>query len=201
MANSWSAIILTGGTSARFGADKSEAILGGRALVDHLISALPDRIPIIVVGPERESFDARVLVTQETPAFSGPVAAIAAGIKLVKTELVAVFATDMPFGPLLIPQLMASLNDTCEAVLPLDGVGFAQPLCALYRVDALTRALLSFETVIGQSMRKLVAQMRVIQVPVTLEESQFLTDIDTQENLVTAQKSYETINSVQQEKS
>ncbi len=200
MANSWSAMILTGGTSKRFGADKSEAILADRALVDHLIAAIPHPVPIIVVGPDRAAFDTRVQVTQETPAFSGPVAAIAAGMKLVRAELVAVFATDMPFGPLLIPQLMASLNETCEAVLPLDGAGFVQPLCALYRVDALNRALSSFETVIGESMRKLVAHMRVVQVPISVEESQLLTDIDTRENLATAQKSCRALNNLQKEK-
>ena len=194
-------MILTGGTSKRFGADKSEAILADRALVDHLIAAIPHQIPIIVVGPDRAGFDARVQVTQETPAFSGPVAAIAAGMKLVRTELVSVFATDMPFGPLLLPQLMDSLNETCDAVLPQDGTGFVQPLCALYRVEALNRALSSLETVIDQSMRKLVAHMRVVQVPISIEESQLLTDIDTQENLITALESYKELNNAKREKS
>ena len=194
-------MILTGGTSKRFGADKSEAILADRALVDHLIAAIPHQIPIIVVGPDRAGFDARVQVTQETPAFSGPVAAIAAGMKLVRTELVSVFATDMPFGPLLLPQLMDSLNETCDAVLPQDGAGFVQPLCALYRVEALNRALSSLETVIDQSMRKLVAHMRVVQVPISVEESQLLTDIDTQENLITALESYKELNNAKREKS
>lgn len=197
MADSWSALILTGGTSKRFGADKSEALLAGRALVDHLISAIPEEISIIVVGPDRDSFSNRVQVTQESPAFSGPVAAIAAGVKLLSTELVAVFATDMPFGPLLIPQLLSSMNDDCEAVLPLDTSGFVQPLCALYRVDALIQALSSLETVIGESMRKLIANMRVVEIPINSEESGFLTDIDTQENLVAALTSYHALNTGQ----
>lgn len=197
MADSWSAIILTGGTSKRFGADKAEAILAGRALIDHLISAIPEEIPIIVVGPNRAAFDTRVQVTQESPPFSGPVAAIAAGVKLVRTELVAIFATDMPFGPLLIPQLLSSMNDECQAVLPLDTSGFVQPLTALYRVDALNQALSSLETVIGESMRRLVANMRVVQVPIVSEESRLLIDIDTQENLAAALTSYNALNNEQ----
>ncbi|HEY4898755.1 MAG TPA: molybdenum cofactor guanylyltransferase, partial [Candidatus Nanopelagicaceae bacterium] len=145
MVNSWSAIILTGGTSKRFGSDKAEAKIAGRALIDHLIESIPQHIPIIVVGPARDSFDSRIQVTQETPAFGGPVAAIAAGLELVRTELVAVFATDMPFAPLLIPQLMNALSNKSyesDAVLPNDSNGIAQPLCALYRVDALAKVLL-----------------------------------------------------------
>jgi hypothetical protein len=37
----WSALILTGGTSNRFGSDKSEARLDGMALIDFLISSIP----------------------------------------------------------------------------------------------------------------------------------------------------------------
>ena len=36
----WSALILTGGTSKRFGSDKSEAIIDGTALIDFLISSI-----------------------------------------------------------------------------------------------------------------------------------------------------------------
>lgn len=192
----WSAIILTGGTSKRFGTDKAEAMLAGRALIDHLISEIPAEIPIIVVGPDRAAYDTRVQVTQETPALSGPVSAIAAGVKLVRTEWVAIFATDMPFGPLLIPQLIAAINDGCDAVLPLDTSGFIQPLCALYRVDALHRAILTLDSVIGESMRKLIAAMRVVQVEINIEEARFLTDIDTPENLVEAIKSYNAVSNM-----
>ncbi len=196
MGNAWSAIILTGGTSKRFGSDKSEAKIAGRALIDHVISEIPAETPIIVVGPDRTAFEPRVQVTQETPAYSGPVAAIAAGLKLVRTELVAVFATDMPLGPLLTPQLLNSMNEDCDAVLPLDTSGFIQPLCALYRVEALSRALSTLETVNGASMRKLVAKMRVLQVDIDREQAGLLMDIDTRENLTEVEASYSALHAM-----
>ena len=199
MDNSWSAIILTGGTSKRFGSDKAEAKIAGRALIDHLIDAIPEQVPIIVVGPVRDNFEARIQVTQETPALGGPVAAIAAGLELVRTELAAVFATDMPFSPSLIPQLMNAMSNESyesDAVLPIDSNGFAQPLCALYRVDALVKALLTFETISGQSMRNLLAVMRVAHIEIDNRGVRSLVDIDTQDDLINAISNFDDMSTI-----
>jgi molybdopterin-guanine dinucleotide biosynthesis protein A len=196
MDNSWSAIILTGGTSKRFGSDKTEAKIAGRALIDHLIESIPGHVPIIVVGPARDNFESRIQVTQETPALGGPVAAIAAGLELVRTELAAVFAADMPFAPLLIPQLMNAMSYESDAVLPIDFNGFVQPLCALYRVDALAKALLTFEAISGQSMRNLLAGLRVAHIEVDNPGVRSLIDIDTQEDLIKAIYNFEDMSTI-----
>ena len=194
MDNSLSVMILTGGTSKRFGSDKSEALLGDRALIDHLIDEIPAGLPIVIVGPPRDSYGAQIQVVQESPAHGGPVAAIAAGVALVQTKLVAIFATDMPYGPLLIPQLIDSLHAECDAVLPVDAEGYAQPLSALYRVDALLQAVSSFATVDGESMRNLVASLKVVKIPIDKSSAHMLLDIDTQADLTEAVSSYKGMN-------
>ena len=190
MVNALSVIILTGGTSKRFGSDKSEALLAGRSLIDHVISEIPDGVPIVVVGPPRDSYSAQILVVQENPVLGGPVAAIAAGLALVQTELVAIFATDMPFGPLLIPQLSVAMERDAEAVLLIDSAGFDQPLSALYRVNSLRQALSTFEDVTGESMRNLVAALRVTRIPIDNSSLHLLIDIDTESDLIEAVSSY-----------
>jgi len=190
MGNSLSVIILTGGTSKRFGSDKSEAMIGGRALIDHLICEIPTELPIIVVGPPRDTYSADIQVVQESPALGGPVAAIAAGVALVQTELVAIFATDMPFGPLLIPQLLVALLPESGAVLPIDSAEFDQPLSALYRVNSLREALSTFQSVNGESMRNLVAALQVVRIPMENSSAHLLMDIDTKADLIAADSSY-----------
>lgn len=190
MGNSLSVIILTGGTSKRFGSDKSEAKLGGRPLIDHLISEIPTELPIIVVGPPRDTYSVDIQVVQESPALGGPVAAIAAGVALLQTELVAIFATDMPFGPLLIPQLLVALQPESGAVLPIDSAGFDQPLSALYRVNSLREALSTFQSVNGESMRNLVAALQVTRIPIENSSAHLLMDIDTKADLMAADSSY-----------
>lgn len=168
-------IVLTGGTNRRFGSDKSEALLGGKTLLETLCGALPSG-ELIIVGPE-SSVAAKYV--REEPSYSGPVAAIGAGIAHCTAELVAIFATDMPFAPLLLPKLMASLQS--DAALPLDVEGIMQPLAGLYRRSALHQALASYENLENQSMKSLTSKLKVDEVP--LVETELLIDIDTPEAL------------------
>lgn len=182
MASNWSALILSGGTSKRFGSDKSEAKLEGRALIDLVLDAIPGDVPVVVVGPNRLEFDSRVQVIQEQPPFGGPVAGIAAGISLVKTELVAILATDMPYAPSILPLLIANLDEEIDAILPLDDSGFLQPFSGIYRRSALAAALEKLATVDGESMRNLVADLRVKSFELA-GDARALLDIDTQDDL------------------
>ena len=79
------------------GTDKTAAALGTTTVLDHLLDHLPDGWPVVAVGPERPTHR-RVRWTRETPTGAGPVAAVAAGLPLVDTDLVVLLAGDMPFA-------------------------------------------------------------------------------------------------------
>ena len=98
-------IILTGGTSKRFGSDKSEALINDKTLLEYLTEGLSN---LVIVGPET---DLEAVYVREEPAGAGPVAAIDAGLRAVDTDLVSIFATDMPFAPRVLPQL---INTSCQ---------------------------------------------------------------------------------------
>jgi molybdopterin-guanine dinucleotide biosynthesis protein A len=169
-------IILTGGTSHRFGSNKSEAEINGRSLLDILTSELDD---LIIVGP-KTNIDA--IYVREEPIGGGPVAAIGAAMNVVDTELVAIFATDMPFAPKILEKLEQSLVD--DAALPVDSEGFVQPLAALYKSNQLRSALCSLGALENRSLKELVAILKINQVP--LVETELLLDIDTQADLFKA---------------
>ena len=169
-------IILTGGTSKRFGSDKSQALIKGLPLIEFLASDLKD---LIIVGP-KTNIDA--IYVREEPIGAGPVAAIAAGMKEVDSELVAIFATDMPFAPKLLPQLESALIH--DAALPIDFDGFIQPLAGIYRSDKLRIALKSLGTPDNKSVKELIAKLQIDQVP--LVDTELLLDIDTQDDLLKA---------------
>lgn len=166
-------IILTGGTSQRFGSNKSEAEINGRSLLEILTSELDD---VIIVGPKTH-IDA--IYVREEPIGGGPVAAVGAAMKVVDTELVAVFATDMPFAPKILEKLENSLID--DAALPVDNEGFVQPLAALYKSDKLRSALSSLGDLENRSLKELVNNLKINQV--SLVETEFLLDIDTPADL------------------
>lgn len=182
----WSALILTGGTSNRFGSDKSEAILQGKTLIDYLISSIPAGVPVVIVGPARDEFATTIRVVQEDSPGGGPVAGIAAGLPLIETEYVSVLATDMPYSAALVPLLMKDLSDEVDGAIVVDEEGFQQPFSGIYRTLVLKRALEEIAPVSGQSMRKLLNQLHVTHVKLSADETHLLVDIDTPEDLIKA---------------
>ena len=167
----WSVIVLSGGTNKRFGSDKSQALLKGVTLLDHVLSFIPAGIKTVIVGKD----------VFEQPLLGGPVAGIARGVQEVDTEYVAIAAVDMPYGSSLFPQLLEAITD--DAAMPVDSQGFKQPLCGIYRRQALLAALAKLGDVHGQSMRALCDLLVIDEVKV---DAGALVDIDTPEDLINA---------------
>jgi molybdopterin-guanine dinucleotide biosynthesis protein A len=170
----WSAIVLSGGTNKRFGSDKSAALLHDTTLLDHVLSFIPKEIKTVIVGKD----------VFEEPPLGGPVAGIARGLQEIDTEFVAVAAVDMPYGSALFSQLLASIKS--DAAMPIDADGFQQPLCGIYRRNALVSALEKLGTPHGQSMRALCELLVVDEVQA---DARALIDIDTPEDLISAHSS------------
>lgn len=177
------AIVLTGGTSKRFGSNKSVALLAGKSLLENLVSFLPE-IPIIIVGPETPIAATYV---REEPVHSGPVAAIAAAMKDVDSDTVAIFATDMPFAPLLLDELILAFHD--DGVQAIDRENVPQPFCGIYKTEKLQNALWDFESVENQSMRGLMNKLELSQI--VPSHAEYLFDIDTPDQLIEAEFIFE----------
>ena len=167
----WSVIVLSGGTNKRFGSDKSQAVLNGVTLLDHVLSFIPADVKTVIVGKD----------VFEEPPLGGPVAGIARGLQEIDTEYVAIAAVDMPYGSSLFPQLLEAIKG--DAAMPVDAQGFKQPLCGVYRRDSLIAALTKLGDPHGQSMRALCDLLTIDEVRV---DAGALIDIDTPEDLITA---------------
>jgi molybdopterin-guanine dinucleotide biosynthesis protein A len=167
--------------------DKSEAIFNKKALIDFLISSIPASIAVVIVGPDRDEFPSTIQVIKEDPPGGGPVAGIATGLPLIKTEYVAVLATDMPYSAAVVPILLQALSNDVEAVLAIDGEGFRQPFSGLYRVSSLLKVLGTKETLMGRSMRSVLVELKVKEVSLNADDSHLLLDIDTRQDLINAE--------------
>ena len=159
-------ILLSGGESKRFGTDKSQALIDGKPLIS-ILKLYFDSADVIEVGSEVKG---------------GPVAAINSVIEKIDSEEVAIFATDMPFAPRILPELQAALIN--EAALPIDETGRLQPLAAIYRTSALASALSELAQIENASMHSLLIHLQIDEVKVKSPE--LLIDIDTEADLVRA---------------
>lgn len=177
-------VVLCGGSSQRLGMDKLGAALGRSTVLDTCLADLPQLWPVVAVGPERAT-RRPVTWAVETPPGGGPLAAIAAGLALVTTDLVVVVAGDMPFVGSLVAPLAAALADrpATGAVAAADGAGRTNPLLAAYRTTALLRAMPDDPA--GGRARVLLESLATSPLTVAPEDA---VDVDTPEALAAARR-------------
>ena len=159
------AIVLAGGHGRRLGGvDKAALEIGPASLLDRALAAVAAAARTVVVGPERP-LPAGVVGVCEDPPGGGPVAAVAAAVAHVEQTHVVVLACDMPFvSPATVERLVTGRDLAPDGALLVDGDGRRQPLCAVYRADALRSALTAVGSPGGAAMRTLVGHLRVTEM-------------------------------------
>jgi molybdopterin-guanine dinucleotide biosynthesis protein A len=127
------------------GIDKAALDLGGRSLLDRVLSAAsPLCATLVVVGPRRPTGVAGVTFVTEAEPGGGPVPAVAAGLEAAGAAgTVLVLAADLPFlTPAALRRLADALADPAvTAAAALDGRGRPHPLLAAHRTAELRRRL------------------------------------------------------------
>lgn len=181
-----SIIVLSGGTSSRFGADKSQAILGHQQLIHHILANIPKEFEIIIVGADPLFPEIAYRCIQENPVGGGPVAGIAAALELCESEIVGVLATDMPFAGAHMIHLLSAMTSHDDAIMYVDSQGYKQPLAALYRRESLENALSTIGNPHGASMRTLISHLNIHEIHMSPEIAKAMIDVDTPHDLVVA---------------
>ena len=137
MEHSLTGVILAGGGSTRFGADKASALLRGRPLLQWVADALePVCSSLTIVHAQGQrlpetSSSLPILAVEDFALERGPLVAIIAGLRACQSPAALVTSCD---APLLQPRLcahLAPLLDGHDAVVPkIDGR--LQPLVGVY---------------------------------------------------------------------
>lgn len=138
------AYILVGGSSTRFeGGEKPFARFEGRTLAENAVEIIRVALPgsnIFFVARDEDQFEeeARRLNMErinDRIVGRGPLGGLFSALAHCESEWLFLFACDMP---LMSPDLIQRLWGLCEphfgAVVPRQGDGPLQPLCAFYRV-------------------------------------------------------------------
>lgn len=133
-------LVLAGGRSQRFGADKALAPWKGGRLMDAVVGALLAVFPEVLVvskpGQARAFDDLRVRLIRDSRALAHPLSGLEAGLAASTLPWVFAAACDMPFlAPDLIRRLAAE-RPGARAVAARVG-GQSQPWGAFYAKDAL----------------------------------------------------------------
>ena len=190
------ALVLAGGRSSRLGGtDKAGVVVGQGTLLDHALAGA-ERIGArrtVVVGPPG-LVAAPVLCVQETPAFGGPAAGVAAGLGVLSADWVLVLACDLPRAPDVAFALRGALDEELDGDAEgggIDGLclqdagGRVQWLAGIYRRAALDRAVAALAGpdglgLSGAPVRRLLGQLALRTVA---DPAGVGADVDTWEDV------------------
>lgn len=134
-------LILAGGQSRRFGADKAAYAVGGRSMLERVYAAVAvvaDPVLLSLRTPPGTSLSIPARVVVDRYADAGPLAGLHAGLLEARTPWLLAVACDLPY---LTPEALSRLVERCtpeaRAVVAEDETGRLQPLCACYPTSAL----------------------------------------------------------------
>ncbi|WP_239653568.1 molybdenum cofactor guanylyltransferase [Rothia mucilaginosa] len=198
---SCAAVIVAGGQSSRLGhVPKASLSDGTSTLLDCALQAVRQASPRVVVGPDTLPVPSDVLLTREDPPFSGPAAAIHAGLERVAAQCedsstpapkwCLILGVDTPRIAPAVQLLMrtAAVSDaTTQPPLPEEnssasegfwGIseGIYQPLVGIYRYKSI-RSVFS-EGTTDASVRSFLRRLNPISVELS---AQHTADVDTWE--------------------
>lgn len=161
-------LLLAGGASRRFGADKLDALVGGRTLLEIALAGAGPATTVVVVGPPR-AVPRAVRWAREDPPGSGPARAVHAGLLVLtlteREQPVVVLPGDAPAGGQAVPPLLAALAATAApGVVGTGPDGRLQPL-HLALGPAAVRAVLDDPPPPGGSARALVERLGLEPCP------------------------------------
>lgn len=132
----YSAAVLAGGESRRFGQDKGLAVFRGKALVEHVIFVLRKLAnDVFIISNNSVYQDFGTPVFNDNFNTAGPLGGLEAALANATHSHCFCVACDMPF---LTPALFHAMQQHAnhEAVVPVFR-GMAEPLAALYQKSAL----------------------------------------------------------------
>lgn len=125
------AIVLAGGRSTRYGAQKLAVEIDGRTMLDHAIAAVSEVADEVVVAgaavPADGSgrpFESPVRSVPDAEAFQGPLAGLAGALRLTTTGIALVVGGDMPA---LVPDVLRAMVARLAGDHAIDAVLLAGP--------------------------------------------------------------------------
>ncbi len=192
MIENCTAVIMAGGDSRRMGQDKANLVLGERTLLQSVVDTLQPIFAEVIVSVRQPRSEIDLPQVCDDPAYSGPLAGLAAALERAITPWIFVVACDMPFVSPAVIEYLALQRAEYQAVVPVVG-GHPQPLAAFYARECLEEVRACLHGKGKHSFRALLDTMRVCyvseaQMQAVDPQLRSFFDLDTPQDLRAAQE-------------
>lgn len=128
--------VLTGGNSSRFGGNKLNYVLHGKAILQQTVEKVNKRsdLPILIIG-KNNTCVSDVEFHKDIKLGLGPLRGIYTALKYASVEYVFILAGDMPYiRSELINFLISHIKYEKDVIIPINK-GFYEPLFAIYKTS------------------------------------------------------------------
>ena len=150
--------ILVGGKSSRLGQDKALLEIEGQPLAVRIAACMRPAVDsVTLVGPTAKYGRLGPRVIPDAVADFGPLGGLLAALEDSTYEWNLIAACDMPCVTTELFRSLVGRTADCsgDLVLPYDGEGRPEPLCAVYRSTARTAVRRAVESGVHKVMRAL----------------------------------------------
>lgn len=176
------AVILAGGRSSRFGSDKAQALVAGRTMLEHVVTAAaPLTDPILVVGGAGPCPPPARRIADREPG-GGPVQAVVAALAHLSGRDWLLLACDLPYlTPVALAPLIAPLPAGPHARLVVLA-GRRQYLASFWTADC-AAAFTAAQAAGERALRRVAERVGVHTLDEAAVEPHCFADVDTPEAL------------------
>jgi len=171
-----SAVVLAGGSSARFGRDKCLIELAGKPLLVHVlekVSKIVNECLVVVASEEQRRILSSMLGSEASlvvDRYEGqsPLVGALTGFETVQGEYALLLPCDTPFISADVVELLFDLCADRSAVVPRWPNGFIEPLQAVYHANSAVTAAKVALSEGKHDLSSMIAHMRRVRYLSTL---------------------------------
>ncbi len=182
------AMLLAGGQSQRMGFDKATLTIAGEPLWQRQLRVLRELPPETLWVSAREApkwCPTNIEVILDDQPSRGPLSALAAGLRWLRTSHLVVLAIDLPLVSVEHLRKLCSLARPGSGVIPRQSDYF-EPLCAVYPAEAAATAqaaLRSEDVSLQNFSNALLDQARAEAYPLTAGEGDLYLNVNRPDDL------------------
>jgi len=190
------AVVLAGGKSKRFGDDKSQAKLGGKILIDYILSEIEnkfDEVLIVANDPIQHLSSPKIQKTEDFKKNLGPLGGILSAMKWVKNhnkpyQWIASFPSDTPlFKMSMFEDFLNKVNEKESELFFMKTKEKRHNIFGLWNIDLIDQLEKDLENG-SRKVEKWANNIGVKTINIEFDKEDPFFNINTKEDLEKAEK-------------
>ena len=190
------AVVLAGGKSKRFGDDKSQAKLGGKILIDYILSEIEnkfDEVLIVANDPIQHLSSPKIQKTEDVKKNLGPLGGILSAMKWVKNhnkpyQWIASFPSDTPlFKMSMFEDFLDKVNEKESELFFMKTKEKRHNIFGLWNIDLIDQLEKDLENG-SRKVEKWANNIGVKTIDIEFDKEDPFFNVNTKEDLEQAEK-------------